>query len=83
MVTYANTPIFSLLVNGVPNGTAIADVGETFSVDVNLSDGLENQKMVTVMLGYDPACLEPVPDIDDGTEKKLITGKSLNADIAP
>lgn len=83
LVTYANTPIFSLLVNGVPNGTAIADVGETFSVDVNLSDGLENQKMVTVMLGYDPAYLEPVPDIDDGTEKKLITGKSLNADIAP
>lgn len=83
LVTHASTPIFSLQVNGVPNATAIADVGETFSVDVNLSDGLENQKMVTVMLGYDPAYLEPVPDVDNGTEKTLITGKSLNADIAP
>lgn len=83
LVTHASTPIFSLQVNGVPNGTAIADVGETFSVDVNLSEGLLNQKMVTVKVGFDPTYLEPVPDLDDGIEKTLTVGNSLNANIAP
>lgn len=81
LVSYAVDPTFTMSVDGA--ATKTATVGDTVSVDFNLAGGLENQKVLGVVIGYDSTALEVVADTDDGTNKRLSTSGSINPEIVP
>lgn len=83
LTSFANSPVFSLSVAGVTDASVAAAAGDTVAVDINLEDGLLNQRMLNVILGYDATMLEPQADSESNGEKSLNTAGSLNGAIAP
>ena len=63
------------------NKTTI-DVDETIDVELNLSNGMQNQNQLTIIIKYDSAKLEIIPDTKDTDDSEiLLENESLYNDI--
>ena len=63
------------------NKTTI-DVDEIIDVELNLSNGMQNQNQLTVIIKYDSAKLEIIPDTNDTDDSEiLVENESLYNDI--
>lgn len=61
--------------------TVDAEVGDIVTVDINLADGMANQKNFNFILNYDSTALEAIPDAISGEEKTLNTMKMVDDEV--
>lgn len=60
----------------------VVDVNDTFNVDLDLTNGMQNQNQLTVILKYDSSKLELIPDTKDTDNNGVLTeNQSLYNDI--
>ncbi len=50
----------------------VVDVNDTFDVDLDLTNGMQNQNQLTVIIKYDSSKLEIIPDATDADENGIL-----------
>lgn len=85
LISRAAEPTFSMNISGTSETTKEISVGDVVSVDLNMISGLENKKYFTIVVGFDPNVLEPIPDYtedgsmmwEDSLSDEIINGRNL------
>lgn len=69
LISYAEAnPTFSMYETSTGATQITKEIGEEFSIDVDLSNGMEGAMCLTTIISYDPTMVEPIPDgYEDGT----------------
>lgn len=84
LISHAAEPNFTMCISGTTDTNKVANIGDVVLVDVNFTDGLEGQKLLSIVLNYDHSKLELQPDYVDPEEgPQLLQDMSLNGAIAP
>lgn len=83
LVSYAAEPNFSMSLTGTTSTTKVADIGDEISVDFAVSNGLEGQNQLGIIIQYDATKLEVIEDDRNADGPILIEGESLSSEITP
>jgi uncharacterized protein YjdB len=65
LISNAEEPNFTMNITGSSATTASASIGDTISIDFNLSNGVASQTNLAIIIEYDSNKLEPIPDSTD------------------
>ena len=82
LISNAEEPTFTIYQTGTGASQITTEIGQEFSLDVDLSNGMEGAMCLTTIISYDPTMVEPIPDgVEDG-ELVWYAGESLYIEVA-
>ncbi len=82
LISYAEGPNFTLYQTGTGASQISTEIGKEFSIDFDLSDGMEGAMCLTTTVSYDPTMVEPIPDAIEDGEMTWYEDESLYREVA-
>lgn len=82
LISNAVEPNFALTQTGTGATQISTEVGREFSIDYDLSDGMEGAMCLTTIVSYDPTMVEPIPDAIEDGEMTWYEDESLYREVA-
>lgn len=82
LISNAVEPNFALTQTGTGATQISTEVGGEFSIDYDLSDGMEGAMCLTTIVSYDPTMVEPIPDAIEDGEMTWYEDESLYREVA-
>lgn len=82
LISNAVEPNFALYQTGTGANQISTEVGGEFSIDYDLSDGMEGAMCLTTIVSYDPTMVEPIPDAIEDGEMTWYEDESLYREVA-
>lgn len=82
LISYADDPTFSMYETTTGATQITKEIGEEFSIDVDLSNGMEGAMCLTTIISYDPTMVEPIPDGYEDGEMVWYEEESLYREVA-
>lgn len=82
LISNAVEPNFALTQTGTGATQISTEVGGEFSIDYDLSDGMEGAMCLTTIVSYDPTMVEPIPDAIENGEMVWYEDESLYREVA-
>lgn len=82
LISIAAEPQFTLSQTGTGASQITTEVGQEFSIDYDLTDGMEGAMCLTTIVSYDPTMVEPIPDAIEDGEMTWYEDESLYREIA-
>lgn len=82
LISNAEEPSFTLYQTGTGASQITTEVGKEFSIDFDLSNGMEGAMCLTTIVSYDPTMVEPIPDAIEDGEMTWYEDESLYREVA-
>lgn len=82
LISNAEEPSFTLYQTNTGASTITTEVGEEFSIDFDLANGMEGAICLTTIVSYDPTMVEPIPDALEDGEMAWYEDESLYREVA-
>lgn len=82
LISNAEEPTFTIYQTGTGASQITTEIGQEFSIDVDLSNGMEGAMCLTTIISYDPTMVEPIPDGYEEGERVWASGLSLYDEVA-
>lgn len=82
LISNAEEPSFTLYQTGTGASQISTEVGQEFSIDFDLSNGMEGAMCLTTTISYDPTMIEPIPDAIENGEMTWYEDESLYREVA-